>query len=156
MFGVSTLPYLVVQEVLTRDERTLEVLKMNGATDKQLRCIRVLCSKLGKPVPRDIEDWSCKEASEYIGLVSRQVDSKDSFQDASQVHLQKVTNGSNELSREGQIRLGLAAKLVHQQWALSKKIPVNGADDFKKEVVELYNLLGEVEEQAANGGGIHA
>ena len=138
----------------------LEVNEMNGATDKQLRCIRVLCSKLGKPVPVGMDGWSREQASEYISSIGRQVDGRDFSQDVGQGQLQnRKANGSTGLSRDEQVRLGLASKLVHQQWAVARKRPINGAQEqFKKEVLDLYGLLGEVEQQVVvdNRGGLHA
>jgi len=131
---------------------------MNDITDKQRRCIHVLCTKLSKPEPAGLDGWTRTQASECIEGLAKEVDKRGSFQDASQLQLHDAGgNRTPPLTRDSQVRLGLAAKLTHQQWAMAKKSPVNGArDDFKREVVELYALLGEVEQQVVNGGGVHA
>jgi hypothetical protein len=124
---------------------------VNGMTSRQHNCIRVLCRKLGKPVPIAVDDWTRRQASECIEELDKQVDSQGSFENAGQVQLHGAAGGGVAvLGRDAQARLGLAAKLVHQQWALSRKRPILGAqEEFKKQVVELYGLLGEVEQQIA-------
>lgn len=132
---------------------------MNDITEKQERCIQVLSTKLGRAAPSGIEGWTRKQASECIeGLAKEADNSKGSFQDASQLKVaNSAGNGSPSPSRDSQVRLGLAAKLVHHQWAMANKSPANGGRDaFKKEVAELYSLLNEVEQHVLNGGGLHA
>lgn len=128
-----------------------EVGGVNGMTSRQHNCIRVLCRKLDKPVPIGVDDWTRRQASECIEELGRQIDSQVSFESAGQLQLHGAAGGGVAvLSRDAQVRLGLAAKLVHQQWALARKKPINGAqEEFKKQVVDLYGLLGEVEQQIA-------
>jgi len=62
-----------------------------------------------------------------------------------------LSSGVASSGRDARFWLGLAAKLVHQRWALVGKRPVLGAcDEFKKEVVELYELLCDVERRVAS------
>jgi hypothetical protein len=128
----------------------------NSMTEKQENCIHVLCTKLGRAAPDGMGSWTRRQASECIEELAKEVDgSKGAFQDASQ--LGPVNGVGSGLSRDSQVRLGLAAKLVHHQWAMARKRPVNGArDEFKKEVAELFTLLNEVEQHVLNGGGLHA
>ena len=98
---------------------------MNGITERQENCVRVLSSKLGRPVPSGFEGWTRQRASECIEDLGKLVDGKGSFQDASQVQLGSG-NGKGGLSRDAQVRLGLAAKLVHRRRPFATSVRQGG------------------------------
>jgi hypothetical protein len=102
----------------------------------------------------DIGTWSRQQASECIEELGSLVDGggKGSFQDASQL---RFPNGSGNggLSRDAQVRLGLAAKLVHHAWTGVGRSVFERRDSFKNDVMEMYAVLAEVEQHLCVGGG---
>ena len=119
---------------------------MSGITERQGNCICVLSAKLGKPEPAGLERMSRMDASECIEELAKQLDNKGSFLAGNNLRLAPGA-GNGTLSREAQTRLGLAAKLVHHQWALVMRKPQGEyREDFKRDVVDLFMLLGEVEQ----------
>ena len=121
---------------------------MDFITERQANCISVLCTKLNKAEPAGFERMSRRDASECIEELSKMLGGPASFQAANRSRLAPGA-GNGALSREAQTRLGLAAKLVHHRWTACGKSPVTatGKSDFKMDVLELFALLGEVEQQ---------
>lgn len=134
----------------------------NPITEKQVRCIRVLARKLKKTVPANLSQLSRKEASARIKELTDTI-GHNSF--ASGTNMRKQTqsidngnaqrqgNGRSAFTYEEQVRLGLATKLMHQKW-LNLQWPVfTWKDRFKKDVAELYILLGELQQELVYNNG---
>jgi len=124
-------------------------------TDKQRQCIRTLSLKTGRELPSNLEMMSKREASEHISELLEAVGNgrgpgqprSNGNGAASSGHETAGGNGQqNTLPRDAQIRLGMAAKLVYQQWSHLHHNAFEEKEKFKENVVELYALIREVEE----------
>lgn len=106
---------------------------MEAITAKQQTDIRALCRERNADIPGRLAAMTRGEASSLIESLTGAV---------------AATN--MELTREQQTRLGLAAKLVHQAWTAGRSVLATAQPErFKQEVLELYKLLGELQQAAA-------
>jgi len=113
-------------------------------TEEQAKFISHLSRSLGKQLPINWETMNRTDASAIIDKLKRE----------------RHKSGGNEngpanvsFSREQQVRLGLAAKLMHQKWCGLRWPVFQNRQQFKEEVVDLFSLLGEVEQELARNGG---
>jgi len=127
---------------------------MDCATERQCKCIKGLCTRLGRSLPDGFEELSKLDASACIEELLKKVEG-GGFVRGDRVESQRtldVGNGSG-LSRDVLVRFGLAAKLVHQAWSHSGRAVLDDTDEFKGDVVALFGLLNDAEAAVALVGG---
>jgi len=125
-------------------------------TERQQRCIYALHRRMGTEMPAEIEKLDVRTASMYIERLKEQLDKPAQVGEeggAKEASVAPTTMPTRCLPFEERAMFGLAAKLVHQSYNAAGKRVLLCKPDVKKDVVETFHLLREIERELAQAGG---